>query len=294
MVDESGDCNDPDCFFISLKYIFWRLVSPKSSKSAVPCSNSSPNFVKLSLPSNILKGLIVHVVLCAWCRCTEFCLLIYFSISFDWLRRQNQVDFWILSKGIDVSIGMSIYFILLVVFFVSLLMCCWSTSFCSLIVIRLCRCLANFMIPRISHSSACWHRWSSVWLAEFRFTYFNWFWANFRLLMIVLVQSLSMFTNRFIVLMIWFILSSFDILPNLCDFINFHRDTSRMALARSGGHGSRCSILLREASASSTHLMSRLSSVSIFIMSLLVSVLVFTIPFILCDCRIMSCCFTYA
>ena len=117
MVDESSDCNDPDCFFISLKYIFWRLVSPKSSKLAVPCSNSSPNFVKLSLPSNILKGLIVHVVLCAWCRCTEFCLLIYFSISFDWLRRQNQVDFRILSKGIDASIGVSIYFILLVVFF---------------------------------------------------------------------------------------------------------------------------------------------------------------------------------
>ena len=186
-----------------------------------------------------------------------------------------------------------IFYIAWRLFCVNLLMC-WCNSFCCSIVIRLCRCLANFMFPRFLYFSACWRRWSSLWLVEFRFTYFNWFCPTFKLLMIILMQSLLMFTGHFIVLMIWIIFSSFDILPNLCDFINFHRDTSRMALARSGGHGSRCSILLREASASSTHLMSRFSSASIFIMSLLVSVLVFTIPFILCDCRIMSCCFTYA
>ena len=103
-----------------------------------------------------------------------------------------------------------------------------------------------------------------------------------------------MFIGRFIVLMIWFILLSFDILLNLCGFINLHRDTSRMTLARSGDRDSRCSILLREASASSTPLVIRLSSASIFVMSLLVSILVLMILFILSDYRIMSCCFTYA
>ena len=103
-----------------------------------------------------------------------------------------------------------------------------------------------------------------------------------------------MFIGRFIVLMIWFILLSFDILLNLCGFINLHRDTSRMTLARSGDRGSRCYILSREASASSTPLVIRLSSASIFVMSLLVSILVLMILFILSDYRIMSCCFTYA
>ena len=102
--------------------------------------------------------------------------------------------------------------------------------------------------------------------------------------MIFFKQFRSMFTGRFIVFIIYFILSSFDILPNLIVFINSHRDTSRMVLARSVDYGSRCSILLREASAFSTPLVIRLSSASIFVMSLLVSLLVFMSPFILSDC----------
>ena len=74
----------------------------------------------------------------------------------------------------------------------------------------------------------------------------------------------------FIVLMILFIFSFFDILPNLCDFINFHRNTSRVALARSGDHVLLYSFLLREASVYSTHVEISLSSASIFGMSLMV------------------------
>ena len=37
--------NFPDFFFVSLTYIFWRAVNHRHSRSAVPWSNSSPNFV---------------------------------------------------------------------------------------------------------------------------------------------------------------------------------------------------------------------------------------------------------
>ena len=178
-------------------------------------------------------------------------------------------------------------------FFVNLLMC-WCTSFCCSIVIRFRKYLANFMFKRSSYSSAYWRRWYSLWFAEFRFTCFNWFCAIFRMLVIVLIQSPSIFTGCFIVLMIWFIFSSFGILPHLCDFIDFHRDTSRMALPRLGDHGSRCSILLRKASASSTPVVISLSSESIFVMSLLVSLFVFMSPFILSIFLMMSFFFTYA
>ena len=284
-------------FLISLKYIFWRLVNPKSSRSEVFCSNSSPNFVNLSAPSNVsmvrlwMLYLVLDVDALGFFCWDNFLFLL---VDRDGASL-DQVDFFgILLKGIDESTRMSIYFILLSVIFVVNLLIRWSTSFYCSIVIRLRRYLANLMFPRSSYSSACWRRWSFLWLAKFRFTCFNWFFANFRLLMIVLMQYLSMFAGRFIVLMLWFIFSSFDVLPNVCHFINIHRDTSRMVLARSGDHGSRCSILLREASTSRSPLVIKLSSASIFGMSLLVSLLVFMSPFSLSDCRIMSCCFTYA
>lgn len=52
-MNEIGDCNDPGYFFISLNYIFCRLVNLKPSRLEVPWSNSTPIFVKLSLPSSV-------------------------------------------------------------------------------------------------------------------------------------------------------------------------------------------------------------------------------------------------
>ena len=91
--------------------------------------------------------------------------------------------------------------------------------------------------------------------------------------MIFFKQFRSMFTGRFIVFIIYFILSSFDILPNLSDYINFHRDTSRIALASVGNQGSRFSILFSDASTTRVSVVMRLPSSSICGMSLMVSVL---------------------
>ena len=65
ITDEIGDVNVPDCFFISWKYIFCRVVNPKSSRFAVPWSSALPNGVILSTPRSNFKGSIVHVVPCA-------------------------------------------------------------------------------------------------------------------------------------------------------------------------------------------------------------------------------------
>ena len=64
-----------------------------------------------------------------------------------------------------------------------------------------------------------------------------------------------------------------------------------MALPRLVDHGSRCSILLREALAFSTPVVISLSSESIFVMSLLVSLFVFMSPFILSIFLMISCFF---
>ena len=133
-------------------------------------------------------------------------------------------------------------------------------------------------------------------LCEWRhfFTFLNWFWATLRLFVIVFKQFRSMFTGRFIVSMIYFILSYFDILPCLSDFINFHRDTSRIALASVGDQGSRFSILFSDASAARVPVVMRLSSSSIYGMSLMVSVLFFIHSLILSVCAIMLWCLTNA
>ena len=58
------------------------------------------------------------------------------------------------------------------------------------------------------------------------FPFFNYVFAALRFLVMVFIQSLSMFSGPFIVSMISFILSPFGILPSLSDLVNFHRDTS--------------------------------------------------------------------
>ena len=221
----------------------------------------------------------VHVVLYAWCRCADFILLRYFSISSGWSRRHQSWSGIFL--GFYQRVSMSLLGCLCIwycwkLFSMNLLMR-WCTSVCCSIEIGLRRCLVNFnfMFPRSLHYSIYWRRWSSLWLANFCFTCFNLFCATLRLLMMFLMQCLSMFTYLFIVLMILFIFSFFDILPNLCDFINFHRNTSRVALARSGDHVLLYSFLLREASVYSTHVEISLSSASIFGRSLMFSLLNF-------------------
>ena len=103
------------------------------------------------------------------------------------------------------------------------------------------------------------------------FTFFNCVSTVFKFLQICFKQFISILTGRFIVSMISFILSSFDILPSLSDLINFHRDTSRMTLASSGDHGSRFYIRFRDASVSSDPLIIRFSSASILGMYSMVS-----------------------
>ena len=120
MMDEIGDCNVRDYFLTYWKCIFWRVVNTRPSKSSVPWSNSSPNYVKLSFPSNLFSGSIVQVSPCAWWRCTNFCLLRHLSISSGWFRRRQSWPerfFEILSKDIYRSVGMVIYIMLLDIFF---------------------------------------------------------------------------------------------------------------------------------------------------------------------------------
>ena len=112
--------------------------------------------------------------------------------------------------------------------------------------------------------------------------------------MMVFIQSRSMFTGSFIVSMISLILSSFDILPSLSNFINFHRDTSRITFARMGDQGSQFSIRFRDTSASSVPVVMRLSSSSIWGMSLTVSVLFVIRSLILSVCSIILCFLTNA
>ena len=107
--------------------------------------------------------------------------------------------------------------------------------------------------------------------------------------MIVFIQSLSMLTGRLIVSKIPLILSPFDILPSLSDFVNFHRNTSRIAFARMGNQGFRFSIYFRDASTSSVPVVMRLSSSSIRGMPLMVSVLFIIRSLILSVCSIMLC-----
>ena len=107
--------------------------------------------------------------------------------------------------------------------------------------------------------------------------------------MMFLMQCLSMFTYLFIVLIFLFIFSFFDILPNLCDFINFHRNTSRIAFARMENQCFRFSIYFRDASTSSVPVVMRLSSSSIRGMPLMVSVLFMIRSLILSVCSIMLC-----
>ena len=153
------------------KYIFCRLVNPKPSRVAVPWSMLSPNWVRLFAPRSEFRGSIVNVVPCAWWRWSEFRLFMYRSMSSDWSSHRHSLSgsfFGILSSGMLLSIGMSIYFILLDFFFVVVnLPICWWTSFCCSIVIRFRKCLANVIFPRSSYSSACWRRWSSLCVAAF-------------------------------------------------------------------------------------------------------------------------------
>ena len=114
----------------------------------------------------------------------------------------------------------------------------------------------------------------------------------FWFLLIVLMQKISIFTGRFIVLMIHFIFASFDILPNFSDFINFHRDTSRIALASSGENGSRFYISFRDASSASALFVIILSSASIFVMYSMVSLIDFMSSLMLSVCSIMLHCLT--
>ena len=121
---------------------------------------------------------------------------------------------------------------------------------------------------------------------------FNYFFAIFRFLFIVLMQSLSIFTGRFIVLVVFFIFSYFDILPNLSDFINVHRNTSRMVLWRSSDHDSQFSIRCRDASTYINPLLIRLFSASIIGMYSMVILFDFMSSLILSVYSMMLCCLT--
>ena len=63
----------------------------------------------------------------------------------------------------------------------------------------------------------------------------------------------------------------FEILPSLFDLINFHSDTSLIALTRSNDHGSRFAIRLRDDSTVMAPLVTRKSSSLILSMSVIVS-----------------------
>ena len=124
-------------------------------------------------------------------------------------------------------------------------------------------------------------------MVAFCFTFFICVSAVFKFLQIIFKQFLLIVTGRFIVSMISFILSSFDILPSLSKFINFYRDTSRIAFARSGDQISRFLILLSDASASRVPVVMRLSISSMCGISFMVSVL-FLIPSLILSVCVIS------
>ena len=84
----------------------------------------------------------------------------------------------------------------------------------------------------------------------------------------------------------------FDILPSLSDFTSFHMNTSRMAFTKSGDQGSRLSVLLKEASASSVPFVIRLFRSSINGISSMVSLFVLMSSLILSVCAMMLWCLT--
>ena len=144
--------------------------------------------MKVYLPSNFLRIRLCMLYLVFDADALSFvCWDTFLFLLVDWNGVSlDQVVFLDFIKGYRcVYWNVYIFYFARRLFCVNLLMC-WRTSFCCSIVIRLRRCLANFMFTRSSYSSACWRRWSSLWLAEFRFTCFNWFWATFRLLIIFL------------------------------------------------------------------------------------------------------------
>ena len=156
MMDKIGDCNVPGFFSISLKYIFCRLINPKPSRSVVHWRNSSPNFVKLSLPSSVLM-----VVLYMYNFVPDVYTLSFVCWDTFLFNLASRVDASLDQEdvlGFCQRILMGMLECLCIwcwwVSFCMNLLMCWCTFFCCSIVIRFCKCPANVMFPRSSYSSA--------------------------------------------------------------------------------------------------------------------------------------------